>query len=752
MAMIQKIRDNSALTFIVVGGALLAFVLTDSLGGSGQSDNIDNMVGSFQGKEISVKDFDNHRRTISLLQNPTKKFESFNDQENDRSVRDSWQMLLSEKFILNETKKLGLAISEDELEEMMVGERASGFYVNYLFGGQQEFIKNRNSIKDDIANYFDFAKIAYKDQRTGQVNPLTLSPSSAQTIKQFGIQLRIQDKYNKLVQNCFFPTTSLLKDAYVAKETKKDFQVAFVKYSTLNDSTVIPTEEEVQASYEDLKESFKNKEKETRKLVFASFPIQPSAEDRSVVLNEVAQIKIELLDTSYKTTEATKFNTFKYESDLANYPKYFKKGEYPIKVGGIDTALFSLKKGEAFGPFSNPGNSQFGVAQILGSKLMADSAQISLIEISDKPWSDKYLKGLAPGQKPSDPVIKKLQKEYKAGVDSLLAVIKSNPNALNSIPQKYWVDSIDWSKRSDKNWIYSESPKYGANVTDSVFLSRSGDVKLCYSQRGFACVVNVKKFGDKVQKIQIGSIIKKVTPLDNTLDSYMKKATTLAFALSSGSDIEILRDSLYYFIDSTSIKGSTFTLNGVSSAREIIHWGLSAELNNPSQVFITPERYIVAIVTNIENSDYKTLSDAGVKYQCEADARKKKQRTQLLASFPEVTAENISKFPDLVKNGKVTNSSNESIAKTSPTYSNEGKVIGTIAGLEKGKLSEVIEGKDGLYLVYVSDVTKTEITVDTNYQIEKDNFKKGGAQNSYRIVQEFIDEKLDIVDNRKVIQ
>lgn len=750
--MIQKIRDNSALTFIVVGGALLAFVLTDSLGGAGQSDNTNNMVGSFEGKEISIDDFNNHRRTISLLQNPTKKFESMNDQENDRSVNDSWQMLLSEKFVTSETKELGLSISEEELEEMMVGERASGFYVNYLFGGQQEFIKNRNTIKDDIDNYFEFAKIAYKDPRTGQVSPLKLNPSSAQTIKQFGVQLRIQDKYNNLIQNCFFPTTSLLKDAYVEKETKKDFQVAFVKYATLSDSTVIPSESEVQASYNELKETFKNKETETRKLVYASFPIQPSAEDRSVVLNEVAQIKIELLDTSYKTTEATKFNTFKYESDLGNYAKYFKKGEYPIKIGGIDTILFSEKVGYVAGPFNNPANSQYGVAQVLGSKMMADSAQISMIEISDKPWSDKYLKDLTPGEKPSDDVIKTLQKEYKDGVDSLLALVKSQPSAIYSIPQKYWADSIDWSKRSEKNWIYTESPKYGANVTDSVFLSQTGDVKLCYSQRGFACVVNVKKFGKKVKKLQIGSIIKKVSPLDKTLDGYMKKATTLAFELEAGNDISILRDSLYYFIDSTSIKGSTFSLNGISQARDIIHWGLSAELNKPSQVFTTAERYIVAVVTNIENSVYKPLSDPSVKYQCEADARKKKQRAKLLESFPTVTAENISTFPDLMVNGKVTNSSGESIAKAGPSYSNEGKVIGAIAGLKKGEISEVIEGKDGLYVVYVSNVKSTEVTADTNFQIEKDKLKNDGSQASYRIVQEFIDEKLDVVDNRKVIQ
>jgi hypothetical protein len=749
MATIQKIRDNSALTFIVVGGALLAFVLTDSLGGSGNSDSTDSMVGSFEGKEISITEFNNHRRTISLLQNPTKNFEGFNDQEKDRSVRDSWQMLLSEKFVTEETKQLGLAISDDELKEMMVGERASGFYVNYLFGGQQEFIKNRDAINDDVDNYAEYAKIAYKDPQTGAVSALKLSAGHANTIKQFGIQLRVQDKYNKLLQNCFFTTTSLSKDAYTSNETKKDFQVAFVKYATVNDSTVNPSEAEVKASYEELKETFKNKESESRKLVYASFPIQPSAEDRNVVLKEISQIKIELLDKTYKTTETSKFNTFKYESDLANHNKYYKKGEYPIKINGIDTVMFSMKNGEAFGPFSNPGSSQFGVAQILGEKMMADSAKISLLEISDKPWSNKYI---TPGVKPSEELIAKLRKEYKAGADSLLDIIKANPSAINSIPQKYWADSLDWSKRSESLWIYNNSPEYGANITDSVFLSKTGDVKLCFSQRGFLSIVNVKKFGNKVRKLQIGSIIKKVTPLDNTLDGFMKKATTLAFELKSGADIAVLRDSLYYFIDSTSIQGSTFSLNGISNARDIIHWGLSAELNSPSQVFVTPERYIVALISNIENSNYKTLSDASVKYQCEAHARKLKQRANLLASFPSITAENISKFPELVKNGNVTNSSNESVSKPSATYSNEGKVIGTIAGLAQEKISSVIEGEDGLYIVYVSKVSATEITEDTNLKIEKDKMKNDGAQTSYRVVQEFIEDKLDVVDNRKIIQ
>ena len=54
---------------------------------------------------------------------------------------------------------------------------------------------------------------------------------------------------------------------------------------------------------------------------------------------------------------------------------------------------------------------------------------------------------------------------------------------------------------------------------------------------------------------------------------------------------------MYYLIDSTDIQGSTFILNGVSNARDIIYWGLNAELNESSQVFTTPGRNIVASIT-----------------------------------------------------------------------------------------------------------------------------------------------------------
>lgn len=759
MAMIQKIRDNSALTFIVVGGALLAFVLTDSLNSSSGGDGFDNVVGSFEGKDISIDEFNGHRKTLSILQNPTKDFASYNDQEKGQSNQSSWQMILNEKFINEEAKSLGLTVSPEEVDVMIAGdeetgEGVSGFYVNYLFGGQQNYFKNREAIANDIDRYFDFASIAYRNPQTQQTSALKINEGTAEAIKNFGVRLRVQDKYNKLVQNCFFTTSSLAKDEYQKNQAKKDFQVAVARYDLVNDSaTITPSQAEIEAAYSELKETFKNKEKENRKLVFASFPVHPSQKDIQAVIKEVAAIKLELLDTTYQNDKNSKFNTFKYESDLGNYAKYFKKGEYPIKLNGIDTTIFNSKKGEAVGPFSDGTNAQFGVAQVLDEKMLADSAKVTSINLSPQPW---YKEIMGTNENMTQELNEKFQKAYADGCDSILDLIKNNKDAIKSIPQEYWLDSTAFAKGGDRGWIQDNGRQFGQNFNDSVFFSNEGDVKKAFipagRNQGYYAVLIVNELGAKVRKLQIGTVIKKVSPLDETLQGYMKKAQTLAYALNQGEAIGVLRDSLSYYIDSTMIQGSTFALNGVTGAREIIHWGLKTELNVPSQVFTTPERYIVAIVTENNNAEYKTLDDNYVKYQCESFARKRKQKESLKAKFPTLTAANFSTFPTLLAGGTVSNTTNESGANPKSAYSTEGKVIGAIQGLAEGKVSEVIEGENGLYVVYVSKNKVAEITEDTNLKTDKDKISKSSEQIGYSIVQELIDDKSEVVDNRRIIQ
>ena len=104
MAMIQKIRDNSLLTLIVIGGAVFAFILTDFLSSS-PGTKIDNSVGSFEGVEISNDDFRAEREKIVFLTNPGQNFSSVKDFQKGQYTNQTWNSILRDRFLLNECKE-----------------------------------------------------------------------------------------------------------------------------------------------------------------------------------------------------------------------------------------------------------------------------------------------------------------------------------------------------------------------------------------------------------------------------------------------------------------------------------------------------------------------------------------------------------------------------------------------------------------------------------------------------------------------
>ena len=273
MAMIQKIRDNSLLTLIVIGGAVFAFILTDFLS-SNPGSKIDNSVGSFEGVEITNEDFRAEREKIVFLTNPGQNFSSVQDFQKGQYTNQTWNSILRDRFLLNECKELGITITGNEEEDMLAGQQPSPFFVNYLFGGQSKYEQNRQQISSDPSNFAKFAYLGQRNQQGQVVNEIPLG-QNAYWVKDFGVKLRIQDKFQRILSSCFYTTSSLAKDEFVSNNSTKDVQIAYVNLNTISDSSANPTDSDIKAAYNELKSQFVKKE-ETRKLLFAKFDLQPS--------------------------------------------------------------------------------------------------------------------------------------------------------------------------------------------------------------------------------------------------------------------------------------------------------------------------------------------------------------------------------------------------------------------------------------------------------------------------------------------
>ncbi len=750
MAMIQKIRDNSALMFIVIGGALLAFILTEYLSSSSSSSELDDKVGSFEGVVISDNEFSSEREKLVFLTNGGQSFSATQEFQKGQFTNQTWNSILRDKFLANEAEELGIKVTIDEEEEMLIGNEETGdqpsaFYVNYLFGGPQKYQQNLKNISENTSDISQYAFMAvYDRQRQNIVNSVPLGGRYI-WVKDFGIKIRQQEKLQRVLSNCFYTTSSLAKDEYVSNNSKKDIEIAFVKYNTVNDESIEPSDAEINAAYEKVKNQFVEKEA-TRKLVYATFNLEPSKEDRQAVLKDIKGLKITLEEEA----DAKLFIKNETE-DIVDF-NYYKKGEYPVKLGGIDTALFGLNEGATFGPFTDLNQTKYGVAKVLNIKSLADSAKFELAYVNVQNVINRINSKDSTNSNQSNNQAE-IQKSYIAQVDSLVALAQLK--SFSRIDKELIFIDSTYIKEGKLQWAQLNANLYGRNFMDSIVDCKVGDVKKVFIPSreggGIYAILKVKAFGVKVKKMQIGSIIKAVNPGEKTQENYLAKANQVAFAIKEGKGINSLADSLDYNVDSLIAKGSTYSIRGLTDSRKIIHWAFTADLFEPSNVFSCPGSYVVAFVENESNGKFKSMNDPSVKYACEAYARKQKQKEKILASFPELNIENFENFENLYNGGLVNKESISNLKKGSSKMSREFDVNGTISGLSAGNVSTKIEGEEGIYVVKVLSEDLAELTEDTSFDIEKGQLQGAAQRNSNLLVDEYITDKSDLTDNRKIL-
>ena len=148
----------------------------------------------------------------------------------------------------------------------------------------------------------------------------------------------------------------------------------------------------------------------------------------------------------------------------------------------------------------------------------------------------------------------------------------------------------------------------------------------------------------------------------------------------------------------------------------------------------------------------KSIEDTYVKSVCEAYARKQKQKQNILANFPDLKANDIQSLSESYDALTINKESSVNLKKGSSKFSREYEVNGSIAGLSKNKTSKIIEGEEGVYIVKVINEYDAEITEDTSFDLEKTQLERDAVRNGNLLVNEYITEKSDLTDNRKILR
>ena len=218
MSTLERLRKRSGLLVAIVGLALLAFVLTGLFekGGSSIFGNSDKSVGVIAGKSVDITAF---KQKVDEAEDTQKKNQgkaSLTPEEMDQIVQQVWNQMINEEVMMKEYEKLGLAVSDEELYDLMVDHP------------HPALVRNLSDQQGKVAP-------AFADPQTGLVSPAKIKAfTQAMTDEQEGQwaqlenyirQTRIIEKYNNLIKKGLYVSTAVAKRDYVGQNTQ-----AAIKY------------------------------------------------------------------------------------------------------------------------------------------------------------------------------------------------------------------------------------------------------------------------------------------------------------------------------------------------------------------------------------------------------------------------------------------------------------------------------------------------------------------------------------------
>ena len=337
MGMIQNIRKNLSWILIpLIGLALLAFILMDSMGGSGVSMFAPSTdVGVINGQEIPVDEFS------TTLNN------AFGNSQGDRNAQISrvWDYFLDQNVVVEQAKDMGLEVCDAEMDDLMYGMNLSPIV--------QQVFRSPNTGQVD-------RQILESYRTAEENNELGAQKNWWKHVKSLVYNEKLKEKLTNIAVKGMYVPTWQADMIGAQQQEQRDFVYVKVPFINVDDADVKITDADYMTY---IKENAANlsSDEERRKIAYISFDVVPSSSDtaaiRSKMVAAAAEFKNVANDTIFVQTRNGIMETAYVKEDLL--PAAIKNTEEVIEKGAV------------YGPFTQ--SNTFVVGKVLDKMLMADS-------------------------------------------------------------------------------------------------------------------------------------------------------------------------------------------------------------------------------------------------------------------------------------------------------------------------------------------------------------------------------------------
>ena len=711
MAALGKIRSKGGILVGAIGLALFAFLAGDAARScDGIKGEARQQIGEILGKKISVQDYqkliDEYQSAIKF----TMQRDNLTDQELKQVEDQVWQQLVSNRVIEADAEKVGLTVTEKEIQNVL-NEGTNPMLVQTPFVNQQTGRFDVNALKQFFDSY-NKAKAA----KSPQVEQM-------QAIYDYWLfvekNLRAQllgQKYQALLASCVLSNKAEAKMAFKDNNEESQIQLASLAYSTVKDADVKVTDDDLKAKYAELKPAFRQNV-ETRDIKFVDFQIKASAADRSQVVKEMNDFQKQLASAADPAAVVSKSGSEIPYLGLPVSNKAYQ--QYPDIASKID----SLSVGTT-GVVENAQDNTLNIIRVLSKAQLADSIQFRQINIAAATPDEARAKADS------------IQKALAGGAD-----FDALAKRYGQTGEKVWFTGQQYemapSMNQDNRTFINALLNGEVNATQNLALTQ-GNIILQ--------VLDKKAFTTKTT----AAVIKKVVDFSKaTRSNAYNKFSEFVAKSSTAADLEKNAPKSGYQVQSLNdISTAEHYIGGIPGTRDALKWLFEAKQGEVSPLYEcgNNDHLLVIALTAVHPQGYRSWDDAQVKEILKREVIKDKKAEKLMAKLKGVNSIAAAQ----AKGAKV--SSVNQITFAAPAFvqatgSVEPALSGAVAGTAAGKFSKApVKGNAG---VYVFQVVKKSMRAGSKY--DETLVMQQAAQANMQLVGNFMQDlilKAKVVDNR----
>lgn len=663
MATLQKIRSKGPLLVIVIGLALFAFIAGDAWKvlqpHQGKQD-----VGEVNGEVLSAQDYQKMVDELSEVIKLTNGLNSLTEDQLNNVKDQVWQSYVNNKLIAEQAKKLGLKVTDAEIQAI-IEQGTHPLLMQTPFRNPQTGMFDKDMLKKFLVDYANLdaskmpAQYVEYYQKMGAFWKFVEKTLAENTLAQ---------KYQNLVTKSLISNPVSAEDAFKARTEQSDLLLAGIPYSSINDSTIQVSDSEIKDRYNEKKEQFKQLV-ETRDIRYIDVKVVPSDADRKAVEKEVTEYSNQLATTT------SDFGTFiRSTGSSVNYSDVpVSKSVFPADIA---SRLDSTGVNEVYGPYYNQTDDSYNAFKVLAKVSSPDSIQFRQIQV----YADT-------------------EEKTKTLADSIYNALKGGAD-FAAVAKIY-------GQTGEATWVNSQSWEGAEMDTDNskfinTLLNQPVDELTNVNMGQANLILQVMNKKSMQTKYKVAVVKRPVEFSKETYNAaYNKFSQFVAQNTTIDSMVKNAEESGYTLTPRTDLSSAEHYVGGVRSTREALKWIFAAKPGEVSPLYECGENdhLMVVALDKIHEAGYRDVNS--VAEMLRSEIRRDKKADKLMAEMKKYNSiAQVKGMKDAVSDS-VKHVTFSAPAYISVTRASE-PVIGAVASKTAvNQVSAPIKGNAGVYMIQV---------------------------------------------------